>query len=228
MPAVLRQRLAGAPVFARCGEGEAVPGLGEWADRLRGWVAGRAPAPAEGAGLFEMTAVAGGARALETLRLELVEAAAATEAFRARLVAGALADPPPLGFLGRLVVATSGDHRDQLHLYRKGIAPLVDVVRILALEKGIPARSTVGRLRDLRALHDNAHAAEIDHAFEYLQTLRLHQQLAHIEAGEPPDDYLDPETLSNGERKGLKEVFQLIATLHDALARRYGVREPER
>ncbi len=222
----LEARLASAPVSARFTDGEAGGTLEELADRLHAWVVGRGPGPAAGAGLFEMVAVPGGARELEKLRLELVEAA--DEDFRARLAAQAVANRPPLGFLGRLVVETAGEHRNQLDLYRKGIAPLVDVVRILALEKGIHARSTVGRLRELRSAHDFARAEEIDNAFEYLQTLRLHQQLASIEAGQQPDDFLDPETLSNGERKSLKEVFQLVATLHDALSRSYGLGEEER
>ena len=224
----LRGRFAEAPVSAPCEEGECVSSLSAWAESLRGWVAGEGPPPPAGADLFEMSAISGDVRALERLRHELVEAAAASEDFRARLVAAALANPPPLGFLGRLVVATSGEHRNELDLYRKGILPLVDVVRVLALEKGIVPRSTRGRLHELRSAHDYAHSDEIENALEYLHTLRIHQQLARLEAGEPPDDFLDPETLSNGERKSLKEAFQLIAVLHDSLARRYGVRSPDR
>jgi CBS domain-containing protein len=224
----LATRLAAPPVSARCAAEGPVIDLPAWADSLRAWIAGRGPAPAAGAGLFEMTAVSGQMHLFEELRLELVAAAAASEAFRARLAAAAVEDPPPLGFLGRLVVATSGDHRNELDLYRKGIEPLADVVRILALERGIAARSTVSRLRDLRTLHDYARAAEVENAFEYLLMLRIHQQLARLEAGQVPDDFVDPQTLGNGERKSLKEAFQLISTLHDSLARRYGVEDGER
>ncbi len=224
----LAARLAAPPVSARCAAAGPVTDLHAWAGVLRAWVAGTGPAPAAGAGLFEMTAVSGQVRIFEELRLELVGAAAANEAFRARLAAAAVENQPPLGFLGRLVVATSGEHRNELDLYRKGIQPLVDLVRILALERGIAARSTVGRLRELRSLHDYAHAEEVENAFEYLLTLRIHQQLARIEAGETPDDFVDPRTLGNGERKSLKEAFQLISTLYDSLARRYGVEDGER
>ena len=44
----------------------------------------------------------------------------------------------------------------------------------------------------------------------------------------PPDALLDPETLTSGERKSLKEAFQLIASLHDTLSRRYGVQAGKR
>jgi CBS domain-containing protein len=83
----------------------------------------------------------------------------------------------------------------------------------------------LGRLRDLRAHHDYARADEIENAFEYLQTLRIHQQLAQLEAGKEPDNFLDPETLVSSERKSLKEAFQLIVSLYDSLSRRYGVQD---
>ena len=94
-------------------------------------------------------------------------------------------------------------------------------MRILALEKRILTRSTIGRLEDLRASHSYAHANEIENALEYLQMLRVHQHLALLEAGKEPNDLLDPATLANSERKSLKEAFQLIASLHDSLSRRY-------
>lgn len=221
-------RLAAPPVSARCAADDLVEELPAWADSLRAWVAAGGPEPAAGPGLFEMAALCGQVRALDDLRLELVEMAAANEAFRARLVELAVANPPPLGFLGRLVVANSGEHRNELDLCRKGVEPLVEAVRIVALEHRIATRSTFGRLRELRTQHDWVHADEVENALEYLLTLLLHQQLARLEAGEAPDDFIDPEGLSNGERKSLKEAFQLVATLHDALARRYGVSGPER
>ena len=224
----LLERLAAPPVCGRCTPGEAVGDAAALAESLRAWVSGAGPAPAAEEGLFELSLVCGRAQAVEQLRLELIEAAAGDEAFRARLAARAVANRPPLGFLGRLIVATSGEHRNELDLHRKGIQPLVDVVRVLALERGIVAPSTVARLRDLRVQHDYPHADEIENALEYLHTLRIHRQLARLEAGEAPDDFVDPQTLSNGEKKSLKEAFQLITGLHDALARRYGVEDADR
>ena len=221
--AQLRARLEGGPVAARFGEGEEARTVSEWRQLLHRWVEGQADLPAGGAGMFEMAAVSGDPHPLEEARLDLVRSAAEDEGLRARLVAESVANPPPLGFLGKLVVATSGEHRDELDLYRKGIAPLAEVVRILALEKGITVRSTLGRLRELRARNGYARADEIENALEHLHTLRIHQQLADIEAGKPPDEFVNPASLSNGERKTLKEAFQLIASLHDTLARRYGV-----
>jgi CBS domain-containing protein len=221
----LQDRLESAPVSARFGDGDKLRGFSEWKDRLPRWVEGSGGTPSAGAGLWEMEAVTGDIPAIDRLRLDLVQAGADHETFRGRLVSEALAARPPLGFLGRLVVGTSGKQRNMLDLYEKGIAPLTDVVRVLALEKGITLRSTTGRLHELRSRHDYARADEIENALEYLQTLRIHQQLAHVESGEEANDLLDPETLVNSERKSLKEAFQLVSSLHDSLSRRYRVED---
>jgi CBS domain-containing protein len=201
--------------------------LGSWREDLWQWLDGTIEMPPEGVGLLEMSAVTGGARQLEALRTELVDAAADSASFRERLLRTALENRPPLGFMGRLVVGDSGEQRHKLDLSRQGIAPLVDIVRVLALEKGLVARSTLGRLAELRARYGYAHADEIENAFEYLQTLRLHQQLADLEANEAPGDFLDPATLASGEKRSLKEAFQLIVSLYDGLSRKYGVRSDD-
>jgi len=219
----LRARLEGTPVLALRNGRDGPVSLSQWADDLHRWVDGSGPPPAAGAGVFEMNPVLGNARSVDRLRLDLITAAAANEAFRARLVTSAVANRPPLGFLGKLVVSTSGEDRHRLDLCEKGIVPLVDVVRILALEKAMPERSTLARLRDLASRHGYVHSSEVENALEYLQALRINQQLAQLQAGEEPDGLVDPETLANAERKGLKEVFQLTASLYDSLARRYGV-----
>ena len=50
----------------------------------------------------------------------------------------------------------SGEHKDELNLKVKGIAPLVDIVRLFALEKGVRETSTLERIEALRV---QAHAS---------------------------------------------------------------------
>jgi len=42
---------------------------------------------------------------------------------------------PPLGFFKTFVVEKSGEHKDKLNLKIKGIAPIIDIVRLFSLEK---------------------------------------------------------------------------------------------
>jgi CBS domain-containing protein len=124
---------------------------------------------------------------------------------------------PPLGFFRRFVVEKSGEHRSELDLFEKGIRPLVDAVRVFALQRGIENFSTWRRVLELKSRYDFGHADDIEHALEYLLTLLIHHQLEQIEKGEDADNFINPETLANIEKKTLKEVFQLIATLYDLM-----------
>ncbi len=192
----------------------------EWIDRLDNWVeqpaAGR-PRP----GILEMRTVSGDSTRVEQLRLSLLRRVASEQRLLQALVGAALANRPPLGFLGRFVVNTEGEHRDELDLYESGIRPFVDVVRVLACESGIEQRQTRERLLKLGERHAFELAADVESALDYLQTLRIHQQLAHLAEGREAEDYLNPEELQRRERKTLKGAFLLTTGLHDELARRH-------
>ncbi len=205
--------------------GEAVGGRLP-AERVRSFAAWRAafeegeePPPAE---LFDLRPIRGDQRAVEALRRGLLQRAAADPRAIAALVAETVANRPPLGFFRRFVIAKSGEHRHELDLYGKGMRPLVEVVRILALEKGVEARSTKGRLRELDGGPGLPQGEEIEQAFDYVVALLLHHQLARIDAGEEPDGFVDPESLAPLEKKALKEAFQLTAGLYERLERAYG------
>jgi CBS domain-containing protein len=104
-----------------------------------------------------------------------------------------------------------------LNLYEKGVRPLVDAMRVFALQRGVENYSTWRRIVELKARYNFAHTEDIEHALEYLLTLLIHHQLEQIEKGRLPDNFINPEHLANIEKKTLKETFQLIATLYDLL-----------
>ena len=54
-------------------------------------------------------------------------------------------------------------------------------------------------------------ARVLEEAFELISGLRLTHQVAQIKAGEPPDDFVDPGTLSPLTRASLKDVFRAVA-----------------
>ncbi len=126
---------------------------------------------------------------------------------------------PPIGFFKTFVVETSGEHKDELNLKVKGIAPIVDIVRIFALEKGVRATSTMERIEALRTKHTimEEYADELKHAFEFIMLLRIHHQFTQMEAGIQPNNFINPSKLSNLEKKTMKESFYLISRLQDLL-----------
>ncbi len=209
------RRASGGVVDARLPE-EHVRSFSDWRQAFQG--RGEAPPELAAGKYFDSRAIRGDARAVESLRRILVRRAAAGGGLLRGLSASTVANRPPIGFFRRFVVAKSGEHRNELDLCRKGVQPLVEVVRILALEQGIEALATRDRLLELRA-GPFPRGEEIEQALDYLAALLLRHQMAQVDDGEEPDSFLELEALAPVEKKTLKEAFQLIAGLYEQLER---------
>ncbi len=130
---------------------------------------------------------------------------------------------PPLSFFKSFVVEKGGEHKDEFDLKVKGIAPLVDAVRLFALERGVRETSTLERITALRERHTivKEYADELEHAFEFIMLLRIHHQIEQIEAGKKPDNFINPNKLSNLEKRMIKEEFHLISRMQGLIIERY-------
>jgi CBS domain-containing protein len=173
--------------------------------------------------LFDFRPVYGDLSLGETLRSHLMATVKEQGIFLKFLANMAVALRPPLGFFKTFVVEKSGEHKNELNLKTRVIAPLIDIVRLLSLEQGVEETSTLERLDVLRERHSLVaeFGQEIEHAFEFVSLLRIHHQYGCIEAGAEPDNFVDPDRLTNLEKKTLKEACQLISRLQDALAKEY-------
>jgi CBS domain-containing protein len=131
----------------------------------------------------------------------------------------ALSYRPPTGFLRGLVVEHSGEHRGRLDLKHGGAIPIIDLARWAGMAAGAGIASTPERLRaaegagalptaDLRTLSD---------AFALISELRVGHQVARLQAGEDPDDHLDPADLSPLMRTQLKDAFRAVAAVQKHL-----------
>lgn len=173
--------------------------------------------------LFDFRPVHGAEGLAVELRQHLTAAIARTPAFLGFVANQLVKNPPPLGFLNRLVVEKEGEHKDRLNLKLKAIAPIVDLARLFALEKGIPETGTLDRLAALRATHTivGRYGEELEQAFEFLMLLRIHHQQAQVAAGRGPDNFVDPRELSALELKTAREAFGLVAKLQGLVIERY-------
>ncbi len=130
---------------------------------------------------------------------------------------------PPLGFLKSVVVEKSGEHKDKLDLKVKGLAPIVGIVRVFALEAGIRETSTLERLDALKERNDDVaeYGEEIAHAFEFIMLLRIQHQFEQLSIGQEPDNFISPDSLTSLQKKTIKEAFNLIKKLQDSISERY-------
>lgn len=172
---------------------------------------------------FDFRGIYGDLSLEESLRDYLLNIVKDQRVFLGYLANLAVKNRPPLGFFKTFVVEKSGEHKDKLNLKIKGIAPIVDIVRLFSLEKGVRETSTLERIDVLKTKHAvvRDYAEEIIYAFEFLMLLRMKHQYEQVLQGLMPDNFIDPERLSNLEKKLLKDTFQLISKLQDILIERY-------
>lgn len=198
--------------------------LESWKHTFNGWIAAPdAKAVLHSLILFDFRPLRPEDALAGELRAHLAVSIRRTPAFLGFIANQLVKNPPPLGFLNRIVVEKEGEHRDRLNLKLRAIAPIVDLARLFALEKGIAETGTLDRLRTLRGLNTivGSYGEELEQAFEFLMSLRIQHHHAQIAAGRELDNFVDPEFLSALEKKTAREAFRLVAKLQSLVIERY-------
>ena len=105
--------------------------------------------------------------------------------------------------------------RRKVDIKRKGLLPLMEGVRILALRDGIRALETMVRLTALqeRGTLKAELADAVQDAYIFMTGLLLRQQLQDHSAGRHPGAYVAPEALSRRDRQRLNESLRTVIRL---------------
>ena len=195
-----------------------------WKKYLSDWVSTPTPdALMNALTFFDFRAMHGESALAEDLRTYLIGILKDEKVFLGHLANMAIKNSPPIGFFKSFVVEKDGAHRNELNLKVKGVAPFVDIIRLFALERGIRVTSTLERIAALRETHTivQEYADEFEHAFEFIMLLRIHHQFSQLSAGGTADNFVDPNTLSNLEKRSLKDAFHLVTKVQNLIIERY-------
>lgn len=198
--------------------------LNVWKEYFSKWISNPTPeALLMSLIFFDFRPIHGNLKLAEDLRSHLGQHLKNQNIFFARMAGVITKNRPPLGFFRSFIVEKSGEHKDALNLKLRGIGPVVDIARLFALERGVHETSTLERIKALKDKHPviSELGAELEQAFEFISLLRVHHQIEQIEESVPPDNFINPEKLSNLEKKSLKESFQLILKVQDAIIEIY-------
>lgn len=143
--------------------------------------------------------------------------------FLRNLAKNALYNIPPLGFIRTFVVEKSGENKNELNLKMKGLTPVVDAARVLALDLKCRKTNTLDRLEAAHAgnLIDDDLYADLKEAYSFIFYLRTRKHLEAVSKGAIPDNFVDPADLNNLQRKMLKESFTAINRLQELIQYRY-------
>lgn len=130
---------------------------------------------------------------------------------------------PPIGFFKTFLVEKSGEHKDKFDLKVKGLTPLLNAVRLFSMEKGLRVTGTLDRILELKTKHSvvEEYFDELIQAFEFIMLLRIHHQFEQLKNGRAPDNFINPDELSNLQKKTLKESFNLMTKVQSLIVEQY-------
>jgi CBS domain-containing protein len=112
--------------------------LRTWKRYVADWVATPTPdALLSALTFFDFRPVHGENALAEELRTHLIGILKDQKVFLGHLANMAIKNTPPIGFFKSFVVEKDGVHKNELNLKVKGVAPLVDIIRLFALVRGV-------------------------------------------------------------------------------------------
>ncbi|VAW96432.1 Predicted signal-transduction protein containing cAMP-binding and CBS domains [hydrothermal vent metagenome] len=195
-----------------------------WKKTFKGWINSPAPKALMLSSIFfDLRPVYGDFSLLDELQQAVLEQTKDNQLFISHMVANALKHQPPLGFFRNFVMVQDDKHKNTLNLKQRGIIPIVDIARVLALKMAISATNTVERLNaacDNKVLSVEMRDNLLD-ALEFIGSLRIRHQAEQIRTGVSVDNYVSPKELSGLEKSHLKDSFSIIKTMQQFFESRY-------
>ncbi|RRN77298.1 signal transduction protein, partial [Pseudoxanthomonas sp. SGD-10] len=142
--------------------------------------------------------------------------------FFAHIAKNALQYEPPLTFFNTIRTTTIG--KAEVFDIKKAMTPIVDLVRVYALQNRIFEENTGERLKLLteKGVFTQQQYQELTQSYYYLMGLRLKNQANQITIDKTnPDNYIPIEKLTKIERVTLKEIFKTIQNFQTGIKMRF-------
>ncbi len=157
----------------------------------------------------------------EKLRDYVMDQARRNRFFINHLAKDSLVIKPPLSFFRNFIVERDEEHKNRLDLKMRGLVPIVDFARAMAVKHGVRETNTTARLHTLQAEGhvDQEICSEVLAAYDFLMHLRLVHQLRMAQQGLEPHNFVDPADLSDLEKQTLKGAFGVINRMQTYMAK---------
>lgn len=196
----------------------------QWEDCFAEWIDNPKPVALLNSSIFfDLGGVWGKTKWAKQLNGFIVRRARNSSRFLSCLARNALNRTPPLGFFKDFVMEKDGRHNNSINLKRRGTAPLADLIRVHALAVGSRSQNSLERLDDIidSGILPPGRAQDLRDAMEYISLVRIRHQALDIEAGIEPDNSIEPENMSDFERRNLKDAFQILSKAQNFVKFRY-------
>jgi CBS domain-containing protein len=194
--------------------------LSVWMQYVRSWIGAPTLHVLDASIYFDLRALAGARDLADRLVTAIHREAAAHRTFLAVLARDVVTRRVPLTLVRRRVaVRRRPPHAGQVDVKGAGSIQLVGAARVHALEFELVETNTRVRFERAasRGLYSAAEVREITDAHDHLLRLRLVHQLAQIEHGEAPDNYVNPEHLSHADAVLFREALVTVRRVQAGL-----------
>ncbi|HHF2868567.1 TPA: DUF294 nucleotidyltransferase-like domain-containing protein [Vibrio alginolyticus] len=196
----------------------------EWEECFGNWIDNPTPERLLNSNIFfDLLGVHGRVKWAEQLSSVIVRRAKRNNRFLACMAYNAIRRTPPLGFFKDFVMEKDGRHRNSINLKRRGTAPLADLIRVHSLAIGSRSQNSFDRLDDINdaGILPKGRGLDLRDAMELIYMVRIRHQALDIENGEEPDNNIEPENMSEFERRNLKAAFQILSNAQNFIKFRY-------
>lgn len=194
--------------------------LTTWWNHFRGWLSEPSSDAVMHASIFfDMRPIYGDRALFEHLQKAILAATPRATRFLGHLAKHADDYTVPIGFFRNFVVEREGEHRDTFDIKAGGLAGVVDVARVYALAKGLPEVATRARIQaaaDAGSLSGESANNLLD-AYEFMSYQRLRHQGRQVAHGEAVDNRINPDELSDFDKRHLRDAFSITSKAQSAL-----------
>lgn len=198
--------------------------LKTWQGYFTGWIEQPTAQTLLNASIFfDLDGVHGRTEWIDALRALIARKARGNSRFLASMARNALLRTPPLGFFKDFVVESDGRHSRAINLKRRGTAPLTDLIRVHALAIGSQAVNSFERIRDIieAGILPPGRGQDLHDALEFIASVRIRTQAHDVAAGLESGNSVEPEKLSDFDRKSLRDAFLVLSNAQKYLKFRY-------
>ncbi|UGA53834.1 DUF294 nucleotidyltransferase-like domain-containing protein [Vibrio sp. VB16] len=196
----------------------------QWEECFSSWIENPNPKTLLNCSIFfDLYGVYGRPKWAEQLNAFILRKAKKNNRFLACLARNAINRTPPLGFFKDFVMEKDGRHNNSINLKRRGTAPLADLIRVHALAIGSQSQNSFDRLEDIieAGILPPSKGKDLQHAMEFISLVRIRHQALDIKAEQEPDNNIEPENMSDFERRNLKDAFLVLSSAQNFLKFRY-------
>jgi CBS domain-containing protein len=191
-----------------------------WREILNSWMSNSGPKNImNGSMFFDLRTLYGDPQLEKEIKEYIAAYLSRDASFLARTAKNVLRFKTPVGLFGRFKLEKDGPHRGKIDIKKSGIFAITEGVKVLSLESCNLDGGTLDHIADLvdKGVLSRDLSEDLEASFNFLVSLRLRGQVASINAGEEPSNYIGLDQINHMEQGRLRLAFAAVRSFQEYL-----------